>query len=787
MPRPYPRDTDFLKTARDRYKRAMDADKDQASREEADLRFEDGDQWPADVKLARMGQQPISGMPAVPARPTLVINKVKEPIRQILNQERAADLGVEIVPADDFGELGLMPDDTEIALREGLVRRIQRESKAADARTWAFKRAVIAGRGFYLVMTRYMPGKTSDQEIYIHRIYNQSGVLLDPSHEAPDGCDADWEFVGTWVPWDRYKSEHPTVEGEKNAYGDYGDAEFVSLTEAYPDWYRSDGDTRAVRVTDYWYVERTARTLVTLSNGQDVWEEDLPTRPSKGRAKDGKFESRDVPTAPDGLEIVESREVIERVIQFCKIGGGLQILEETEWNGPDMPIIKVLGDEVLPYDGQRRCEGMIRPARDAQMGENYMISKMVEQVGLTPLSPLVVDPVAIRGYEEWYKQANTRTLPYLPYNTFDDDGRQMQEPRRPAVDPNLFPMAQAINLFDQFIRSTTAVPDPTLGNVDPALKSARAIQEVTLNAAQSTSNFLDNLARSMRYEGQVINNLLYPIYGAKPGRLVRILTGDGEAQTLMVGDPQMLQSQFAQQKRATGMAKLTKDAHFNVIVKVTKAFESRRTQEATMIGQLISAQPELMGWFGDLFLKNTDGPGHLAMADRAKVMLAPPIQAMLAQQASGEAPIPIPVQAKLQSQEQMLQQANELIQRLGEEVKGKQLDARAKFEIEQMRQQAENERAAIESDRDVKIAESKNAATIAVARINAEAKGIVSTQTAIDEQIALGHEHAFTADQAERDRQHERTVATSQMAHDAAMGDTAHDQTMQQQAAEPVA
>ena len=150
----------------------------------------------------------------VPARPSLVINKTREPVRQVLNSERQSDLGIELVPADDFGDLGETISEDEIYLREGLVRRIQRESKAADARTWAFNRAAIAGRGYWRVNTRYVPGKTNDQEIYIHRWYNQSCVTLDPAHEQPDGSDAEWAFVGTDMPWDQYKAEYPLRNGK---------------------------------------------------------------------------------------------------------------------------------------------------------------------------------------------------------------------------------------------------------------------------------------------------------------------------------------------------------------------------------------------------------------------------------------------------------------------------------------------------------------------------------------------------------------------------------------------
>lgn len=741
---------------RERFSLANESDRGQQERERDDLAFYAGNQWPADVINQRRGQQAVSGMPQVPARPTLIINKIREPVRQTLNQERQADLGVEIIPTDDFGDLGITIDATEIALREGLVRRIQRESHAADARTWAFARAVQAGRGYYQVLTRFLPGKSWDQEVYVDRIYNQAGVLGDPSRTKPDGSDSEFWFVGQWLLSDKFLAEYPELDdGSKNPLAGYSDDDLMGLCESYPDWYRAEGggETKlyAVRVQDYWYIDRDSRTLVILSDGSTAWEDELP----KESGKKGKA----IP--PDGLKIVDRRTVVEKQIKWCKVAGGYMKLEETDWPCDCMPIVQVLGEELHPYDEEKRIEGMVRSARDAQMGENYMISKFVETVGLTPISPLQVDPDAIDGYEAWYAVANTRTLPYLPSRTYDDQGRQLKEPHRPAADPNMLPMAQGIALFDQFIKSTTAVPDPTLGNVDPSLKSGKAIQATVANAAQSTSHFLDNFARAVQYEGQIENSLLYPIYGAKPGRLVRILTGSGDSQPLLVNpDPQAQQLQ----QQAKQVAMLTKDAHFNVTVKVSKSYDTRRQQEATTLGELISAEPMLMTWFGDLFFKNADTPGHLALSERAKAMLAPPVQALLAQQAQGGDAIPPVAMAKIQQLQQQLQMAEKVMQQLAEEAKGHQLDYQKAIDSEHVKQTAEIQRAQLDADKELKLAQMKNATSIEVARINAEAKMGVSSLESQEEAIALDQEHAHAAAQADLDRQQEQSMIAQQAA-----------------------
>ena len=95
-----------LDLAKKRFKDGQAFEHQQQRRELEDLAFYEGDgQWERDIRSARAGQEAMGTMPAVPARPTLTINKVREPIRHVVNEERDAELGVEIVPADDFGAL----------------------------------------------------------------------------------------------------------------------------------------------------------------------------------------------------------------------------------------------------------------------------------------------------------------------------------------------------------------------------------------------------------------------------------------------------------------------------------------------------------------------------------------------------------------------------------------------------------------------------------------------------------------------------------------------------------
>jgi len=779
MPAPSTATSPFMVQARARYKQGDTATTGQRTREQAALRFYANEQWPEDIKASRSGAAATPGMPAVPARPTLTINKLREPVRQIQNQERASDFNIQITPADDFGDLGVTPDDTEIRLREGLVRRIQRESNADDARSWAFQRAVQCGTGYYRINTRYLPGRTFDQEICVERIFNQAAVVLDPSHTQPDGSDAEWGFIGYDLTPDRYKADFGTLpNGKANPIASAADSEWRALGDEFPKWFECEATgedgiktPKSVRVLEYFYKTHTSYEIALLEDGRTVTEEEL------GDA-----------AAWAAIPADRKRRATDTVVKWAKIDG-VQVLDETDWLGPQIPIIKVIGDELQPYDGERRVEGIVQNAMSAQMGFNMMMSKLVETVGLTPIPPLQLDPQAIIGSETWYTAAATRALPYLPYRTYDDEGRQLAPPVRAQVDPNLQPMAMAVSMFDGLIKSTTAVPDSTLGNVDPALKSGKAIREVVQNAQQSTSNFIDNLSRSMRFEAEIENDLLYPIYGKRPGRLVRMMTGEGEPEAVRIAVADAAQAGALQPAGAPATApdqfKLTEDAKFNVAVKVSRSSLKRREEFVRMFSEIISAAPEQLTVAGDLLYKNMDIPESRELAERMQVMLAPPVQKYLASKKQGGNPAAqvAMLEGQLQLAQQQLQLAdgaiNELRQKADEsqiKIHIAQLEGQRDIELERVRMQADVEKAriaAVQQDDQqaatIEIQRMKDAAAIRVKELDNESKGLVSQDAMQTQAIALAHDEQ----QAAAQREHESRVAEQGRRHEAEQAEAA--------------
>ena len=86
----------LLETAKERFKLAQEAEASQRLREKDDLRFQvPEEQWDEAARKERAGT--IEGGHPVPPRPMLSISQLDQPQQLILNQARAARLGLAAV------------------------------------------------------------------------------------------------------------------------------------------------------------------------------------------------------------------------------------------------------------------------------------------------------------------------------------------------------------------------------------------------------------------------------------------------------------------------------------------------------------------------------------------------------------------------------------------------------------------------------------------------------------------------------------------------------------------
>jgi hypothetical protein len=277
-----------IRQALDRFNLGVTADTEQRKREVEALRFQVPEMaWPTDVKEQRKPQ--LVGGVAIPQRPMLSIPSLDQPIQMTLNAEKAAQLGVKVHPISEEAD-----DDTAEVI-QGLYRRIEVESRAGLARTWAFDRAVKCGRGFYRVLTEADPegGSPFDQKISIKRILQQGSVVLDPFAQEPDWSDGEWAFLVNDMPWDTYTRRFP-----KSKLVGYSDDEFAIIGVETPNWVTGEADAagRAVRVAEYYRLEYTTRTRVLLDDGTDAFDDEVPEGRSPRIGEGARTVDEQVPT-----------------------------------------------------------------------------------------------------------------------------------------------------------------------------------------------------------------------------------------------------------------------------------------------------------------------------------------------------------------------------------------------------------------------------------------------------------------------------------------------------------
>lgn len=764
-----------IKTALDRFKLGVDARTDQRKRETLALEFQVPEkQWPDEVKTQRQPQ--VVGGVAIPARPMLAIPSLDQPIQLVLNQERQAHLGVQIHPISEDAD-----DDTAEVL-QGLYRRIEVDSRANLARSFGFERGVKAGTGEYEVTTEYDEdgGHFTDQRIVIKRILHQGSVVRDPFAQEPDWSDGMWAFKTTDLAWDTYKQKYP-----KSALSQYTTSELDTLGTECEGWITGEGPARAVRIAAYYEIRITKRRRVLLDDGSDAFDDQIPA----GRRVMAGDHARD-------------RQIETRTLWYSIINAIEELEPASEQNGRYIPLIPCIGRELIPFDNERRWVGIIEPNMDGARLINYSASSAVELAALETKAPYSMYEGQEVGHEQEWQLANVRNFPYLRHKpVMLPGGTVAPPPLRTQVDTGrLGPSMLLLETGKNFVHEGTGAFAPTLG-MPSKDRTGKAILALQQQHDQGTSNFLDNLAEvTMTYEAKVVLDLIPHIYD-RPGRVARILDKEDNPKTVMLNAPFVLDPQTKRPRPAPQPAMPgspppassgapsaagapgspqapppkvlqydLKKGRYGVTVAIGKSYKSRVDQGADMLGQIIQADPAILQLAGDIYFKFADFPGHIELSERFKKMLPPPLQDQQDPQAAAQQ-----VGALKGQLEQMQQQMSEMVKAL---------------ETDKVKVDGQVQIAKIGADKDVLLKTMDNAAKIAVAKIGAAAKGAQVEAEAEDEAIALGQQHAFEANQAELDRQHELEAAT--VAHQqaqqqavqgvdgqAALADQAHGQALE--------
>ena len=621
-------DSDRLATMRHRFTVASSAYSDSREDELDDLRFMAGSpdnawQWPADV-LATRGA--VQGQ-TINARPCLTINKLPQHVRLVTNEQRQNRPSGKVIPADDKADVAVAE------IFQGIVRHIEYLSDADVAYDTACDNQVTYGEGYIRILTEYCREDSFDQDLKIGRVRNSFSVYMDPMIHDPCGSDAEWCFITEDIPKEEYERLYPDALPISVMMSQGVGDQSLSM------WMSQE----TVRIAEYFYIDHQKKTLnlypdnITAFNGspQDKQLKLLYGKPLRSRTSE------------------------HRQVKWLKTNG-FEVLEERDWAGNYIPVIRVVGNE-FEVDGQLYISGLVRNAKDAQRMYNYWVSQEAEMLALAPKAPFIGYGGQFEGYETNWKTANTNNWPYLEVNPDVTDGAGSPLPLPERAQP---PMAQTGLIqakvgAGEDIKATTGQYDSSIGATSNE-RTGRAILARQNQGDTSTYHYVDNLARAVRYTTRQLVDLIPKIYDTE--RVARIVGLDGEVDMVKI-NPNQPEPVRVIKDPITGLdiEKIYNPSIgiYDVVVTTGPSYATKRQEAMEAMQMILQTNPQLWAVAGDLFIKNMDWPGAQEMAARFAKTLDPKVM-----DNTDESPEAQMMRAQMNDMANQMEQTAALVQQL---------------------------------------------------------------------------------------------------------------------------
>jgi hypothetical protein len=370
-------------------------------------------------------------------------------------------------------------------------------------------------------------------------------------------------------------------------------------------WLQED----TIRIAEYFYNTYEKATLHLYPDNQTAFS---------GTPQDKQL------TAMFGKPI-RTRIVDRKKVMWMKTNG-FDILDEREWAGKWIPVVRVIGNE-WEVEGRLHISGLVRNAKDAQRMYNYWTSQEAEMLALAPKAPFIGYGGQFEGYEMQWKTANTTNWPYLEVNpdVTDGAGNVLPLPQRAAPPLPQTGLIQAKMGAAEDIKSTTGQYDASIG-AQGNERSAKAIIAREKQGDVGTYHYVDNLARAIRHITRQIVDLIPKIYDTQ--RIARIIGVDGEVDMVKFNPSQQEPVKEIREPQTGALIEKIYNpgvGTYDVMVTTGPGYMTKRQEALDAMSQILQTNPQLWAVAGDLFIKNMDWPGAQEMAARFKKILDPKV------------------------------------------------------------------------------------------------------------------------------------------------------------------
>jgi len=548
------------KEAMERFEHVSTSENDQRSKAIEDAQFahsEDG-QWEDDAKEKRKD------------RPRYTLDRVSGALDQVNGDQRQNRTQIKVRP-----RAGGSKDIAKI--RTGLARSIEARSDATSIYDAAFDETITSGYGGWRVITQYESDDSFDQEILIAPIKSAaSSLYLEPTDKY-DKRDATWGFYIDDIDIEKFKKDFPHA-----TITDFSDP--IYYTGYCMGWFRDN----KIRIAEYWRVELTDAEIGLMSDGRVL----------------NLTEEKDVLDELEGknITVLKKRKVRIRKVESYLMNGAEFLEGPQEWAGKYIPLVPVYG-RTYNIQGKEFIRGMVRKAKDPQRIYNYTTSTTVETTAFAPKDPIWMTAKQAIGQENKLKTFNTTNSPFMFYN---EDPAAAGPPKRtgaPAVQQALIQQQTQASMD---IYAATGIQPPSLG-LNPELQSGKAIIAQQKMGDRGTFVFSDNLYKSIKFTGDILEDLLPRIYDTQ--RVVTVLNFDGTTEDVEINAKAIDEFNQTIVDEETGDPVIVNDLNagkYETYVEAGPAYSTLRQESSEQIKELVGQVPILQEVGLDLIVKNLD-------------------------------------------------------------------------------------------------------------------------------------------------------------------------------------
>jgi hypothetical protein len=596
-------------------------------------------------------------------RPCLHEDVISQFNNTVINQCEMNPMGIDVQPTGEGA------DRKSADFVESRIRQVEYEQNGQHSYLNAVRCAVESSIGFWELETDWVDPSTWHRQIRICPILDPKSVLYDPDCKKPDWSDAKGAFKLSRLTHDEFRQKYrgAQIRNFDSFIGNQGFSRWL--------------DQETVQVAAHWYVDYDTRNLLLLDDDTDegwtIFEDELP-KVFKKRGKVVRMEEDGYAQFgwPRGREFPIQRESKRQVphVQKC-VTNGLEILEETDWEDEEIPILVVTG-RVRFEGGTRTIESQTRKARTGQLLYDLCISSIQEETARVP-------KFLYMGYEGQFDTSTKWSTVHREPVAFAEVKATTDEvgSEKPLPLPELMRGEPQIAALLQLKESILISIQNVLGiasteRKDKAAKSGKAIEAMEEDMNVATYHYHNSLRMAQLRQYRIINRLLPKIENTP--REVGLRDNKGNYATQKIG---------ANHYESLG--------RHEVVISSAKYYQSLQEEQSEFADSLLKnmSDPTIMlavlpdairmkglGPFGDDLAQMIEAMQPDAMkAARQKDGQAQQISPAQLQMVQAQAQQQI--QAITQERDQLLFEKKAELAKLDKEKEIKQMDAQTKLEV----------------------------------------------------------------------------------------------------------